>query len=135
MNLRETLLARKPTVRPFQIGDQTYYIRELNVGETNEILYGQRSRLIKLAEKQGIKLNYEDEEALQIQLSNIYDPQSLVRTIAFRLCDENGQNLFDPENEDDLNAIAKLDSSVLDAFSKAVVDGEPKNSANAEDSK
>lgn len=134
MTLRNKLLANKPKLEPIVINGDTYYIRELTVGETNKQLFGQRQHLIKLAQEQGLELNFDDEEALQAALRNVYDPHSLTRTMALRLCDENGNNLFDPENEEDLVILSQVDKSVFEAFSDAIVAGEPKNSVNEESS-
>ncbi|MGX2949701.1 hypothetical protein ACWIUA_02165 [Ursidibacter sp. B-7004-1] len=56
----------------------------------------------------------------------------VTHSIATRLCDENGNRLFDPNNVDDLNAIAELDSQVFLDFSKATE--APKDSASEESS-
>lgn len=68
--------------------------------------------MCELAEAQGIKLNYDDPEELVKQLSKVYDPYRLARNIALRLCDADGNNLFDFENMDDLEALSSLDKSV-----------------------
>lgn len=129
LGTRETLLANnKPKVQSFEINDTTYFIRELSVGENNQILYGQRQHLIKLAQAQGIELHFDDESELQKQLQHIYDPNALARNIALRLCDENGKNLFDAENEEDLALIAKLDGGIFAAVNNAVLALNPKNS-------
>lgn len=127
-SLRDTLLRTKPKVHSFEIDGQTYYLRELNVGETNNYLYGQRQQLIQIAQEQGIELDYDDEEKLEKQLRDIYDPLGLARTIATRLCDEKGVNLFDPNNKDDLVAISNLSSEVFDKFTAKVIGLQPKNS-------
>lgn len=129
LGTRETLLANnKPKVQSFEINDTTYFIRELSVGENNQILYGQRQHLIKLAQAQGIELHFDDESELQKQLQHIYDPNALARNIALRLCDENGKNLFDAENEEDLALISKLDGGIFAAVNNAVLALNPKNS-------
>ncbi|WP_324681626.1 hypothetical protein [Bibersteinia trehalosi] len=134
MTLRNKLLANKPKLTPIEINGDTYYIRDLTVGETNKQLFGQRQHLIKIAQEQGLELNFDDEEALQATLRNVYDPHSLTRSMALRLCDENGNNLFDPENEEDLAILSQVDKSVFEAFSDAIVAGEPKNLASEESS-
>jgi len=41
MNLREKLLANHPKITPIIINGDTFYIREITVGEMNRVLYGQ----------------------------------------------------------------------------------------------
>lgn len=133
---RQDLFSIKPKLTPVVIHDKTFFIRELNVGETNKALYGQRSALINLAREQGLELNTEDELALTMQLRNVYDPYTLARNIATRLCDENGKNLFNAESQDDLAQILTLDGSVLEAINKVLAPEETeKNLPNADDSK
>ncbi|MDY0559568.1 hypothetical protein NMV30_10730 [Pasteurella multocida] len=126
---RESLLNNKPRLKKIEINGAEYYLRELTVGEVNEQLYGQQQRLIKLAKSQGIELNLDDAEELAKQLSQIYDPHTLARTLAIRLCDENGKNLFDAENEEDLTALSQLDKDVFEKLTQAlkVEDEEVKN--------
>ena len=40
MNLREKLLTNKPKITPIIINCETFYIREITVGEMNQALYG-----------------------------------------------------------------------------------------------
>ena len=40
MNLREKLLANHPKITPIIINGDTFYIREITVGEMNQALYG-----------------------------------------------------------------------------------------------
>ncbi|MDE8035742.1 hypothetical protein OQ257_11305 [Actinobacillus equuli subsp. equuli] len=134
MTLRDTLLSFKPKVKPIQLRDQTFYFRELNVQETNEFLFGQRTRMIRIAEQQGIELDLENEDQLAIQLKNIFDPYAMARTLAVRLCDENGQSLFDKDNEDDLKALSQLDTQIYNSVLKESMEAQPKNLPNAEDS-
>jgi len=135
MSLREKLLATKPKVAPFEYEGETYYIRDLSVGENNQIIYGQREHLIKLALAQCKELNLDDEDELQKQLQNIYDPNALPRGIALRLCDENGVNLFNPDSEEDLKLISKLGGGIFDAVNKAIMGLNPKNSPTGASSK
>ena len=135
MNLREKLLATKPKVRSFLIGDITYFYREFTVGDMNKAVYGQQQALFKIAQEQGIELNFDNEEALAKQLAQVYDPYQIARTLATRLCDEKGENLFNPNNDADLEQLSQLDKSVFEELSKAIADIEPKNLPSAEDSK
>ncbi|BBF05643.1 hypothetical protein NTHiID1_10970 [Haemophilus influenzae] len=74
MNLREKLLVNKPKITPIIINGENYYIREITVGEMNRVLYGQQQELVRIAESQGIELNFNDEKHLTEQLAKIYDP-------------------------------------------------------------
>ena len=94
MNLREKLLANHPKITPIIINSETFYIREITVGEMNRVLYGQQQELVRIAESQGIELNFNDEKHLTEQLAKIYDPNRLTRTLAMRLCDQDGKNLL-----------------------------------------
>lgn len=134
MNLRDKLLSRKPKVKPVEILGDTYYIRELTIGEMNKALYGQQQALILIAESQGITLDFRDEDALTEQLTKLYDKHKLTRSIAMRLCDENGVNLFNAEDENDLEQLAQLDKAVIEQLNQAIMDGEPKNSPAGESS-
>ena len=114
MNLREKLLANKPKITQIKINGENYYIREFTIGEMNQALYGQQQELIRIAEEQGITLAFNDEITLTEQLSKIYDPNRLTRTLATRLCDEQGNNLFDAKNPEDLAALSALDKAVFE---------------------
>lgn len=133
MNLREKLLKNTPKLTALEINGEKYFIREFTVGELNKALYGQQQELISLAQAQGIELNFNDEEELTKQLSQIYDPYRIARNIAARLCDENGNNLFDPNKKEDLDALSKLDKSTFEQFSQALADIAPKNSPTSAD--
>lgn len=135
MNLRDKLLSNKPKVKPVEILGDTYYIRDLTIGEMNKALYGQQQALIFIAESQGITLDFRDEDALTEQLAKLYDKHKLTRSIAMRLCDENGVNLFNAEDENDLEALSQLDKAVIGQLNQAIMDGEPKNSPAEESSK
>ena len=135
MNLREQLLANKPKISPIKIGGVTFYIREFTVGEMNRALYGQQQELVRIAESQGVELDFNDEKHLTEQLAKIYDPNRLTRTLAMRLCDQDGKNLFDVDNPDDLAALSKLDKVVFEQLTQAIVEDEPKNSLAEESSK
>lgn len=135
MNLREKLLANKPKVNKIKINGDDYYIREFTVGEANQAIYGAQQELIKIARAQGIELNFDDETELTKQLAQVYDPYRLPRALAQRLCDENGNNLFNPQNEEDLKALSELDKSVYEELNNAIAELEPKNSPTEESSK
>ena len=125
---RESLLAEnKPKLKKIKIGNTEYFIREFNVGDMNRSLYGQQKVMCELAEAQGIELNYDDPEELVKQLSKVYDTYRLARNLALRLCDADGNNLFDFENMEDLEALSRLDKSVSEELSRALMVEEPKN--------
>lgn len=125
---RESLLAEnKPKLKIVSINGKDYFIRELTVGEVNQQIYGYQAHLCQLAETQGIELDYNNPEELGKQLSRVYDRYRTARQLAIRLCDENGVNLFDPDNQEDLDALSKLDKAVSETLSKALLDEEPKN--------
>lgn len=126
---RDLLLAAKPKLKKIEIDGADYFIRELTVGEVNEQIYGQQHRLMRIAKEQGIELNLENEEELTKQLTQIYDPYALSRTLAMRLCDEQGKNLFDPNNNADLEALSQLDNDIFKKLTDAIKGEEaPKNS-------
>lgn len=128
LGTRESLLAEnKPKLKKIKIGNTEYFIREFSVGDMNRSLYGQQKVLCELAEVQGIELNYDDPEELVKQLSKVYDPYRLARNLALRLCDADGNNLFDFENMDDLEALSRLDKSVSEELSRALMEEQPKN--------
>lgn len=135
MNLREKFLANHPKITPIIINGVTFYIREITVGEMNRVLYGQQQELVRIAESQGIELNFNDEKHLTEQLAKIYDPNRLTRTLAMRLCDQDGKNLFDMDNPDDLAALSALDKAVFEKLSQAIAELEPKNLPAEESSK
>lgn len=125
---RESLLAQnKPKLKKIKIGNAEYFIREFSVGDMNRSLYGQQKVLCELAEAQGIELNYDDPEELVKQLSKVYDPYRLARNLAIRLCDAEGNNLFDFEDMEDLKALSALDKSVSEELSRALMEEQPKN--------
>lgn len=136
LGTRETLLANnKPALKQIIINGTTYFMREFTVGELNKALYGQQQELLRIAKEQGIELNFEDEDTLSKQLAQIYDPYRLPRTLATRLCDEDGNNLFDPNNQQDLEQLSKLDKAAYEQFSAAISALEPKNLPTDADSK
>ena len=117
LGTRESLLAEnKPKLKRIKIGNTEYFIREFSVGDMNRSLYGQQKVLCELAEAQGIELNYDDHEELVKQLSKVYDPYRLARNLALRLCDA-----------DDLEALSRLDKSVSEELSRALMEEQPKN--------
>lgn len=125
---RITLLAIKPTLKPFELNGNTYYIRSFTVGDVNREVFEYQNWLKTQATVRGIELNMNDEDVLAKQLKPIADKYRLARNLAIKLCDEKGNNLFDPDNVEDLEAILALDDSVLTAFNQAENVDIPKNS-------
>ena len=125
---KATLLAIKPTLKPFELNGNTYYIRSFTVGDVNREVFEYQNWLKAQAMAQGIELNLNDEDVLAKQLEPIADKYRLARNLAIKLCDEKGNNLFDPDNIEDLEAILTLDDSVLTAFNQAENADTPKNS-------
>ena len=130
MTLRETLLSQTPKLNPIEIKGTTYYVRDLTVGDMNNHLYGINVWLKKQAELEGYELPVEEDENFATALSEFGAKYRLPQSIAVRLCDQNGELLFDLFNVDDLNAIAKLDNQVLIDFNNGL--GDSKNSPTAD---
>ncbi|OOH89538.1 hypothetical protein BMT54_06500 [Pasteurellaceae bacterium 15-036681] len=130
--LRETLLSQTPQLKPIEIKGTTYYVRELTVGDMNNQIFKTNKWLKEQAELEGYELPPEDDKNFEQTLNEFGSKYHLARNIAHCLCDENGELLFDPFNVEDLNAISKLDSSILAEFNAGL--GEPKNSQTADDS-
>lgn len=127
MDLRNKLLQHKPKVTEIEILGEKYYARALSVGDVNRGLFGQHKLLCDIAKAQGIELDYDDPDELGKQLGKVYDPYRLARNLALRLCDKDGNLLFDFENEDDLKALSSLDNEVSEELSRALMGDEPKN--------
>ena len=125
MDLRNKLLKHKPKITEIEILGEKYYARALSVGDVNRGLFGQHKLLCDIAKAQGIELDDPDE--LGKQLGKFYDPYRLARNLAIRLCDKDGNLLFDFENEEDLKALSSLDNEVSEELSRALMGDEPKN--------
>lgn len=132
MTLRDKLLANKPQLTPIEINGETYYLRTMTVGDMNRQVFEFRNWLIEQAELAGVELPNEDDDGFDEALERFGAKYRLPQSIAVRLCDENGELLFDPQSLDDLNAIAALDSQVVVAFNQATAI--PKASASEESS-
>lgn len=132
MTLRNTLLQNKPKLQPLEINGTTYYLRTMTVGDMNRQIFEFRNWLIKQAEIEGVELPAEDDDHFDDALEQFGAKYRLQQSLASRICDENGELLFNPFEIEDLNAIAQLDSEVVMAFNKAV--DSPKDSTNAENS-
>ena len=134
MDLRNKLLQHKPKVTEIKILGEKYYVRALSVGDVNRGLFGQHKLLCDIAKAQGIEFDYDDPDELGKQLGKVYDPYRLARNLALRLCDKDGNLLFDFENEDDLKALSELDAKLISDFNQAMVAELPKALASEESS-
>ena len=134
MTLRTQLLSRKPQITPITLMGENYYLKSLSVGELNRQIFEQRQALIVLAQKANIELPEHDSEQFDEALEKFAQQYQLPRAMASRLCDENGELLFDPENIDDLNQITELDSQLIADFNQAVAALNPKKLASEESS-
>lgn len=132
MTLRDKLLANKPQLTPIEINGETYYLRTMTVGEMNRQFFEFRYWLIEQAELAGVELPNEDDDGFDEALERFGAKYRLPQSMASRLCDENGELLFNPQSLDDLNALAELDSQVVVAFNQATAI--PKASASEESS-
>lgn len=120
MSLKQKLLSNQPKLTQITINHEPYYLKALTVGDMNRLIFEQRQWLIAQAAAEGVELPAEDSDDFEQVLERFGNKYSLARTIASRLCDEDGNRLFDPNNIEDLNAISGLDSQVFVDFSKAV---------------
>lgn len=134
MTLRTQLLSRKPQITPITLMGDQYYIKPMTVGEMNRQIFEQRQDLIKLAEKAGVALPSPEDKTFDEVLEKFAQQYQLPRAMASRLCDENGELLFDSENIDDLNQITELDSQLIADFNQAVAALNPKKLASEESS-
>lgn len=127
--LRQLILDQALKVTPFNYLDNTFYIKELDVGTMNFIQRKLRRIKIDLATQQGIEVDEEDTEQLNEALSQVYDEFEIARMLAFKLSDEKGELLFDAENEVDLSALNRLGQGFADAVFSAEQGNSEKNSA------
>lgn len=124
-DLRKALLAIKPKLTPVTIGEQTYYLREPTVGDMNRQIFETRYWLIEQAKNEGVALPDDENSAEFEQALDAFGIKyRLARTLALRLCDEKGELLFNPNDVNDLNALAGLDGQVLGQIYQAGGDGQ-----------
>lgn len=134
MSLRDQLLAHKSKATPIKLMGETYFVKQLSVGEVNHQLFEQKQDLIKFAEKAGAELPPADDKGFDTALDEFAKRYHLPRVIASRLCNEDGELLFDENNLDDLNAIAQLDAQLFTDFNKEMASALPKSLASEESS-
>lgn len=132
MTLRDKLLANKPQLTPIEINGETYYLRDTTVGDMNRQIFEFRRWLIEQAEIEGVELPPQDDDDFDDALNRFGEKYRLAQSLAARLCDEQGELLFNPLSLDDINAIAALDSQVIIDFNQAI--SPPKASASEESS-
>lgn len=132
MTLRDKLLANKPQLTPIEINGETYYLRDTTVGDMNRQIFEFRRWLIEQAEIEGVELPPQDDDDFDDELNRFGEKYRLPQSLAARLCDEQGELLFNPLSLDDINAIAALDSQVIIDFNQAI--SPPKASASEESS-
>lgn len=112
----EFLKQNKPKVKSVPVDGRTIYLRESTIGDNNFVLFERRSFLIALAEKAGEQFDFTDEADVEAKLRRYPDKFAMARGAAQRICDEDGELLFDGTNQDDLEALNKLGESVLRAI-------------------
>jgi len=112
----EFLKQNKPRVKSVPVDGRTIYLRESTIGDNNFVLFERRAFLIALAEKAGEQFDFSDEADVEAKLRRYPDKFALARGAAMRICDENGELLFDATDQDDLAALNGLGDSVLNAI-------------------
>lgn len=130
---RADLLAFKPKLTTVTLNGKNFYIRDNTVSDVNYITFESRKYVEKLAGQQGIELS-DDEEHNAKQLAKVSDPYVYARGIASKLCDKDGNLIYDFTNEDDLKEINSLDSGLLEALTE-VAEKKSQDSQSEESSK
>lgn len=113
MNKVDFLNAHKPNVEKIEVDGKTIYLREPTVGDNNFLLFERQSYLINRAKQLGIELDLTDGVDIEHQLKQVADPYVLARGAAMRLCDEEGNLLFNPKSIEDLEQLNLLGQSLL----------------------
>ena len=134
MTLRNQLLAHKPQIKPITLMGETYYVKPMSVGEMNYQVFEQRQSLIELAKADGVELPVEENEAYDEVLTDFAKKYSLARAVASRICDEEGNLLFNADSLDDLKAITALDAQLITDFNNAMAAEAPKALVSEENS-
>ena len=110
------LARRKSKVTSLDVDGDVIYLRNPTIGDNNFMLFERQAYLLERAKQLGIQINMEDETLMNNQLKQISDPYVLARGAAMRLCDEQGELLFNVRNTADLDDLNKLDESLLTAI-------------------
>ena len=134
MTLRNQLLAHNPQIKPITLMGETYYVKPMSVGEMNYQVFEQRQSLIELAKADGVELPAEENEAYDEVLTDFAKKYSLARAVASRICDEEGNLLFNADSLDDLKAITALDAQLITDFNNAMAAEAPKALVSEENS-
>lgn len=134
MTLRNQLLAHKPQIKPITLMGETYYVKPMSVGEMNYQVFEQRQSLIELAKADGVELPAEENAAYDEALTDFAKKYSLARAVASRICDEEGNLLFNADSLDDLKAITALDAQLITDFNNAMAAEAPKALVSEENS-
>ncbi len=113
MNKVDFLNAHKPKVEKIEVDGKTIYLREPTVGDNNFLLFERQTYLLNRAKQLGIEVDLMDSANIEKQLKQVSDPYVLARNAAIRLCDEEGNLLFNPQNIDDLEQLNGLGQSLL----------------------
>lgn len=119
MDKHTFLSAYRPEVEKIELNGQTLYLREPTVGDNNFLLFEQQAYALRRAKELGYEVDTSDPERLKRLLDTVGDPYVLARGAASRLCDAQGNLLFDPKNEDDLTALNQLGQHFLEVFQSA----------------
>lgn len=113
MNKVDFLNAHKPKVEKIEVDGKIIYLREPTVGDNNFLLFERQTYLLNRAKQLGIEVDLMDSANIEKQLKQVSDPYVLARNAAIRLCDEEGNLLFNPQSIDDLEQLNGLGQSLL----------------------
>lgn len=113
MNKTDFLNEHKPKVEKVEVDGKVIYLREPTVGDNNFILFERQTYLLNRAKQLGVEVDTNDTVSLEKQLKQVSDPYVLARNAAIRLCDEEGNLLFNPQSVDDLEQLNGLGQSLL----------------------
>lgn len=116
MDKKSFLEQRKPKVTAVPIDGQDIYLREPTIGDNNFVLFEKRAYLLDEAVRSGVEIDLNDEAEIEAHLKRVPDKFALARGAAIRVCDENGNLLFDAKNKEDLAELNELGESLLTAI-------------------
>lgn len=113
MDKQAFLNAHKSKVKKLEIDGQEIYLREITIQDNNFLMFEREAYLLSRAKQLGIEIDLSDRKLMEIQLAQVTDPYVLARNVAIRVCDEQGNLLFNPTDNDDLEQINGLSESLL----------------------
>lgn len=116
MNKADFLSQHKPKVEKIEVDGKIIYLRELTVGDNNFIMFETQAYMLQRAKQLGIEIDMSNGTQIEAQLKQVEDPYMLARQAAMRICDEEGNLLFDFKNVDDLDKLNGLGQSFLTIF-------------------